>query len=497
VQAARASDFSRGVGRFESGGEASVAYPVGYSPTILVADDEVEIRDLIEAGLRCRGYKIDGAADGEEALTYLRAGKPLAAVLLDILMPRKNGIDTLREIRACNTELPVIMLSGASSTKNVVEAMRIGATDFIPKPVIVEDLRRAIKAALDAKSLPPGDASQRATGAASAEQFISNSPRLQQLKTTLSQVGQADVPVLILGETGVGKEVFAKQIHASSKRNQKIFLKLNCAALPSELVESELFGYERGAFTGAFQRKPGMFELADGGTLMLDEIGDMDLKLQSKLLQVLQDQEFHRVGGRETVRVNVRVLAATHRDLESEVDQGRFRADLFYRLNVISIRLPALRERTEDIAALSEFLLNRHASSDLPASLLTASLKQTILEYHWPGNVRELENVMRRLAVLRNPLQIEGELRSNVTRARLRQEVESTRASGASSMAAAMPVLEQVTRAKEEAETHAIMSALNTVRWNRKRAASLLNIDYKALLYKMKKLGIEDTPHND
>jgi len=266
-------------------------------------------------------------------------------------------------------------------------------------------------------------------------------------------------------------------------------LKLNCAALPAELVESELFGYERGAFTGAFQRKPGMFELADGGTLMLDEIGDMDLKLQSKLLQVLQDQEFHRVGGRETVRVNVRVFAATHRDLESEVEQGRFRADLFYRLNVISVRLPSLRERTEDIVALSEFLLNRHAPSERPASLLTASLKQTMLEYNWPGNIRELENVMRRLAVLRDPHQIEGELRSNVTRAKVRREMEP-----AAVGSAAMPVLEQVTRAKQEAETQAIVSALNVMHWNRKKAAALLNIDYKALLYKMKKLGIEDKP---
>ena len=467
---------------------------LGYGSTILVTEDEAELRDFIQTGLRCRGYKVDGASDGEEALTYIHSGKPVGAVLLDILMPRKNGLDTLREIRAYDPDLPVIMLSGASSTKNVVEAMRIGATDFIAKPVIVEDLRRAVKAALDARAQRPSDATERPTGLV-AEQFISSSPRLRQLKVTLAQVGQADIPVLILGETGVGKEVFAKQIHASSKRARKTFLKLNCAALPSELVESELFGYERGAFTGAFQRKPGMFELADGGTLMLDEIGDMDLKLQSKLLQVLQDQEFHRVGGRETVRVDVRVLAATHRDLESEVEHGRFRADLFYRLNIISVRLPPLRERTEDVVALSEFLLNRHTAPDRPATaFLTPSLKQTMLEYHWPGNVRELENVMRRLAVLRDPHQIEGELRATITRATLRRDMEAASASAASQSQTAMPVLEQVTRAKEQAETQAIISALTSTHWNRKRAAALLNIDYKALLYKMKKLGIDDTP---
>jgi two-component system response regulator AtoC len=256
-----------------------------------------------------------------------------------------------------------------------------------------------------------------------------------------------------------------------------------------------LFGYERGAFTGAFQRKPGMFELADGGTLMLDEIGDMDLKLQSKLLQVLQDQEFHRVGGRDTVRVNVRVLAATHRDLEVEVAAGRFRADLFYRLNVINVRLPALRERAEDIVPLAEFLLNRHSTRETPAPALTPSLKNAMTAYHWPGNIRELENVMRRFAVLRDARFIEWELVDRLSRSTVRPDAQMN---GASTNAQSpLPVLEQVTRAKQQAETDAIMSALTSTRWNRKKAAALLNIDYKALLYKMKKLGIDDGPAAD
>jgi two-component system response regulator AtoC len=462
--------------------------------TILVADDEPEVREFIQTGLRCRGYRVDGAGDGEEVLRYIREGRPVAAVLLDVLMPRKSGLDTLREIRALDLDIPVIMVSGASSTMNVVEAMRSGATDFVAKPVIAEDIRRAVKAALDAKSARIESGRQQPT-TRGPEPFDSNSIRHRELQRILKQVGQSDVPVLILGETGVGKEVAAKEIHAGSRRAQKVFLKLNCAALPSELVESELFGYERGAFTGAFQRKPGMFELADGGTLMLDEIGDMDLKLQSKLLQVLQDQEFHRVGGRDSVRVNVRVLAATHRDLEADVGAGRFRADLFFRLDVINVRLPALRERADDIIPLAEFLLQRHSGSDPPAVVLTSSLKEAMVGYDWPGNIRELENFVRRLAVLRDCDSIDLELRDRIARSRSGVQVSS--ATSGSAPAYGLPVLEQVTRAKQQAESKAIMSALTSTRWNRKKAAALLNIDYKALLYKMKKLGIDDSPATD
>ena len=469
-----------------------MASPFSEGPTILVAEDEPEVREFIQTGLRCRGYRVDGAENGDQVLSYLREGKPADAVVLDIIMPGKGGLDTLREIRKFNRELPIIILSGASSIVNVVEAMRIGATDFIAKPVIADDLRRAIKTALETNAVRVAAANQQETRSADVESFTSNSPRYRQLRSTLKQIGSADVPVLILGETGVGKEVLARQIQRLSRRANKVFLKLNCAALPAELVESELFGYERGAFTGAFQRKPGMFELADGGTLMLDEIGDMDLKLQSKLLQVLQDQEFHRVGGRETVRVDVRVLAATHRDLESDVQNGRFRADLYYRLNVVSVRLPALRERAEDIVPLAEFLLSRHTGSDNDPPTLTHSLKEAMIEYQWPGNIRELENVVRRFTVLRDPLFIEQELREKIARRAISAVPQTAGDSGGALSPNSLPVLERVTLARKQAETDAILSALAATRWNRKRAASMLNIDYKALLYKMKKLGIDD-----
>jgi two-component system response regulator AtoC len=309
---------------------------------------------------------------------------------------------------------------------------------------------------------------------------------------------------LIQGETGCGKEVFARELHANSARAGKVFLKLNCAALPSELVESELFGYERGAFTGAFQRRAGMFELANGGTLLLDEIGDMDVRLQAKLLQVLQDKEFRRIGGKEVTKVDVRVLAATHRDLETAISEGTFRADLYYRLNVINVELPPLRERKEDIIPLTEHLLSKHAFPGSPVPAITPNLKYALTTYHWSGNVRELENMVRRLIVLRNPDLIASDLLAKAARRRLgpsapaRTAVPGEMQKAASNAAPKAPILEQVTKAKQQAEAEAILAALDSTRWNRKQAAVLLQIDYKALLYKLKKLGLEDkTPSLD
>jgi two-component system response regulator AtoC len=273
------------------------------------------------------------------------------------------------------------------------------------------------------------------------------------------------------------------------------FLKLNCAALPSELVESELFGYERGAFTGALQKKPGMFELADGGTILLDEIGDMEYRLQAKLLQVLQDSSFQRIGGKETIKVDVRVMAATHRDLEKRIAEHAFREDLFYRLNVINIQLPPLRERSEDIVPLAEFLLQKHAASGGGVPPLTSELKDAMTRYHWPGNVRELENYVRKFLIFGDAAVIAYELRNRAER-----KLVVTAPAGAPvlppdrAQLGDKPALEQVVAAKHQAEKDLIVAALNSTHWNRKHAAAMLKIDYKALLYKMKKLRIESTP---
>jgi transcriptional regulator with GAF, ATPase, and Fis domain len=339
--------------------------------------------------------------------------------------------------------------------------------------------------------------------------FFGTSPQMQRLQTLIDQIGWSDVPVLIQGETGVGKEVLAREVHAHSPRAGQSLFKLNCAALPSELVESELFGYERGAFTGAFQRKPGMFELADGGTLLLDEIGDMDYKLQSKLLQVLQDQEFQRLGGRDTVRVNVRVMAASHRDLEKAIAESLFREDLYYRLNVISVCVPPLRERKEDIIPLAEFLLRKHSDSSAEPVELPSALLDVFLNYNWPGNVRELENAIRRFLIFRDAETVELELRSKLRMTPVAVNVSTQPTFAQEGVPQPRPVptvpviahvpsaakesvsaLKHLARANRDAEQAAILAALKTTNWNRRRAAVLLEVEYKALLYKMKVLSI-------
>lgn len=466
------------------------------SRTILVGEDELEVRGYFQMALKCLGYSVELAQDGDEVLSCLRSSRgEIDAVLLDIMMPNGDGLETLREIRTFDPGLPVIMVSGAASSMNIVSAMKTGATDFLCKPVAHEDLRKAIEHALERTGTPypPVIRTAPANGA-----FLGNNPRMREIQSLIGQIGWSEAPVLIQGETGSGKEVLARELHTHSPRANKPFLKLNCAALPSELVESELFGYERGAFTGAFQKKTGMFENADGGALLLDEIGDMDVRLQSKLLQVLQDSSFQRIGGRETVKVDVRIMAATHRDLEKAIVDGNFREDLYYRLNVINIHLPPLRDRKEDILPLAEFLMKKHAQKGTPLPPVSLELKHALTTYHWPGNVRELENYVRKFLIFRDPDTIARELHTRATRTRLAVSASAPKDSNLSAPKAPAsqesPILEQVVKAKQQAEMDAILAALNATRWNRKRAAALLKIDYKALLYKMKKLGIEAKP---
>jgi two-component system response regulator AtoC len=378
--------------------------------------------------------------------------------------------------------------------------------------------------------------SVRESGTRSEEACIASSSWSKKLDLFLRQVGSSEVPVLLQGETGVGKEVLARQLHTCSPRAKKPLLKLNCAALPSELIESELFGYERGAFTGAFRSSPGKFEAANGGTILLDEIGDMDFKLQAKLLQVVQDGEFLRLGGAEVCRVDVRVISATHCDLEQAIVDGRFREDLYYRLNIIRIEVPPLRERKEEILPLAQFFIKKHLKpGDVPLEI-SSGVKQTLLAHSWPGNIRELENVIRKMVVLRRPELVVEELRrtairrpttivrgaslndhrwtdglqaesGQITPATLpdeRRNASPNRAGYTEVSSIALPaetsdadsrgtptsILRKVDEARKQAEIEAIVAALNASLWNRKEAAGLLRVEYKALLYKMKKLGI-------
>lgn len=458
--------------------------------TILVGGGDPHLCNFLGAILRYRGYALEFAKEGAELLHYLRT-RPASAVLLDGF-ESKRAIETLREIRTLDRRLPVIMLSSDAAPWNIVEAMKSGATNFLGKPVTREELLTALEDALDNHPAAGEVVSSKKERPETPSSDYWN-PRMRDLYHMAERVAASETPIVIQGETGAGKEMLARHIHRHSRRADKAFVKLNCAALPSELVESELFGYERGAFTGAFQRKPGMFEIADGGTLLLDEIGDMDFKLQAKLLQVLQDHEFHRLGGKETIRVNVRVIAATHNDLEKAIARNTFREDLYYRLNVINLYVPPLRERKEDILPLVEILLQKHSLE--PGTVeITPGLQQALLAHKWPGNVRELENVVRKLVVIRDPEMIRRDLSAGIARKTLAAVPALEAPANVQAIPASTPILEQVTYARHQAETEAILSALHATRWNRKKAAILLEIDYKALLYKMKKLGIENRP---
>jgi two-component system, NtrC family, response regulator AtoC len=465
--------------------------------TVLICEEEPEVSHCLEKSIKSLGYAALSTCSRDEVLSVLQNSETeISALLLGVVLPNRGSLDLLRDIRTMYTKLPVVIVATLWSTRDVVAAVKAGASDFLCTPIVHEELVTVLTAALETSNAGCKLATRNG---GSPWVFRSANGRIREIESGVGQIGWSGVPVLIQGETGSGKEVLARKLHAQSARANKPFLKLNCAALPSELVESELFGYERGAFTGAFEKKAGIFELADGGTILLDEIGDMDIRLQAKLLQVLQDQEFRRIGGKETVKVNVRIMAATHRDLEKAIHERTFREDLYYRLNVIVLQVPPLRERTEDIVSLGEFLVRKHADQNGPIPALSAGLKHAMLIYSWPGNVRELENYMRKLVIFHDPDAIARDLDARMSR----KPPASIRTAG-SQVANIhrrddMPILEHVTKVNKQAETDAILAALDATRWNRKQAAVLLKIDYKSLLYKMKKLRIDDrpTPHTD
>jgi two-component system response regulator AtoC len=476
---------------------------------ILLGEDDLEVRSYLETALKCQGYSVEIAQDGEEVLSlFQNRATPISAVIMDVILARRDGMDALKEIRRLDPVTPVIMIDGSASCHDVAQALKQGANDVLVKPVNPEDLRRALSTALVSRISTTQACGDRNASATDRQVFFGTSQEMRDLQQLVDAIGRSDMPVLILGETGVGKEVFAREVHANSPRAKRSVLKVNCAALPSELVESELFGYERGAFTGAFQKKPGMFELADGATILLDEIGDMDVKLQAKLLQVLQDREFQRLGGKDTIRVDVRIIAATHRDLSKAIAENAFREDLYYRLNVIDVRIPPLRERREDILPMAYFLMRKHtAPSEAPAPI-PPELETAFLNYHWPGNIRELENIIRRFLVLRDAGPIVRELsgrpnlepvsRSTPTAPPNDTAEHEVKAPPVPAMPALtsvssepIPLLEQLERTKREAERKAILDVLKATNWNRRQAAVLLHIEYKALLYKMKGLSIK------
>ncbi|HET9451310.1 MAG TPA: sigma-54 dependent transcriptional regulator [Aggregicoccus sp.] len=388
---------------------------------VLVVDDEESVRTFLAEFLGSSGYQVRSASSGAQALDML-AGGSFDAVLLDVMMPEMSGLEVLGRYRSNGGTAPVIVLSALTGQDDAVRAMKLGATDYLSKPFDNAELEDVLSRALGRRTAArapeprPRERISEVSDPGENRVLISSAPSMRRARALVERIADTDVPVLLLGESGTGKEVIAREIHARSRRRARPFIKVNCAALPGELLESELFGHERGAFTGATAEKPGKFELADQGTIFLDEIGEMAIRLQAKLLQVLQDEEFFRVGGKKSVRVDSRVVVATNRDLEREIELGNFREDLYYRLNVVAIRLPPLRERMEDVVPLTDHFLKKYGRnfisgvSELPSEVLRA-----FTEYNWPGNVRELENMVRRLCVLRDPSLVLDEISAGRT----------------------------------------------------------------------------------
>ncbi len=368
--------------------------------TILVADDDADIRDILKDTLNSLGARIVTARNGPECLNHAEASAP-DLILLDIEMPIMNGLDVLNELRQRGSDVLVIMITAYGTIERAVQAMKQGAYDLITKPFDLDHIALTVGKALERERLKRG--LERFTKEAGDRYRLigGESPKMREAIETAKKAAASRSTVLLLGESGTGKEVFARAIHEWSERRREAFIAINCVGLSKELLESELFGHEKGAFTGAHQLKKGKMELANGGTLFLDEVGDISAELQTKLLRFLQEREFERVGGTHQIRVDVRVIAATNRDLTSAIRAGRFREDLFYRLNVIAIPLPPLKERKEDIPVLAQFFLRRFASETKKIfARITEAAQLRLAAYEWPGNVRELGNVIERAAVL-------------------------------------------------------------------------------------------------
>jgi DNA-binding NtrC family response regulator len=510
-------------------------------PYVAIVDDDSAFAAYLRTFLSLRGYEARYYTRGDELLASFKQSEPPDVVLLDVMMPGLDGLATLRAIKTTRPETQVIMLSGGTQVPTIVEAVRLGAADYVVKPDDPEGLGEialdvAIKNAIEKTRLVSELTELRQQLSDDEDRAVwGHSEKMRGIATVTEQVADSDVTVLIRGESGVGKELVCRAIHQRSTRRNRPFVKLNCAALPAELLESELFGHERGAFTGAATTRIGKFEQADGGTLMLDEIGEMKPALQAKLLHVLQDAEFTKLGSNKRIQVDVRVVAATNRDLEKMMVSGDFREDLYYRLKVIELTVPALRERRDEIPALTDFFIARYSRKyNRPVKLLSDELRELFLKYEWPGNIRELENMIKRIVVLQDEHLVVAEIQQNMEKAAAAAAAQQVPAAAPVLVGAAMAVpaavsavgvgggpmpsmpiaqpLEPETVEPEpvedldagsggslaavakaaamKAERVAIEQTLRQVHWNRRKASQILGVSYKTLLNKIKESGI-------
>jgi two-component system, NtrC family, response regulator AtoC len=502
------------------------------NPYVAIVDDDSSFANYLRTFLSLRGYEARCYTRGDELLASMKQSESPEIVLLDVMMPGLDGLATLRAVKASRPEAQVIMLSGRNQASTIVEAVRLGAADFLVKPDDPEGLGEialdvAIKNAVEKNRLHAELELLRRQVSDDEDRAVwGNSEKMRGIATVIEQVSDSDVTVLIRGESGVGKELVARAIHERSTRRNRPFVKVNCAALPAELLESELFGHERGAFTGAATTRIGKFEQADTGTLMLDEIGEMKPALQAKLLHVLQDAEFTKLGSNKRIQVDVRIVAATNRDLEKMMTSGDFREDLYYRLKVIELTVPALRERPDEVPTLTDFFVARYSRKyNRPLRPISDELRQLFLQYDWPGNIRELENMIKRVVILQDEHLVVREIERNLQRHAAAHVAVAAPVAVAVGAGIGVPAgvgalpggfppavdldaeepddaepavdengggsLAAVSKAASmKAERAAIEHTLRVVHWNRRKAAQSLGVSYKTLLNKIKECGI-------
>jgi len=459
--------------------------------TILIVEDEQKMLRLLELNLAEEGYSTLAAQDAEAGLKLLRQEK-IDLVLTDLKLPRMDGLEFLQAVKRSNAQTPVILMTAYGTVETAIEAMKAGASDYVLKPFSMEEIKLIIHKELDVRRLREENRDLReALGERYRfENIVAQSAKMQEVLAVVERVAPTNSTVLLGGESGVGKDMIARAIHQHSRRASGPFIKINSTAIPENLLESELFGYEKGAFTGAMTAKPGKFELADKGTIFLDEIGDVPAAIQAKLLRVLQEREFERLGGTKTLKVDVRVVAATNQDLRAALEQGTFREDLYYRLNVVPIGIPPLREHKEDIPYLVDHFLARLArESAKPITGLTPAAMRLLMDFHWPGNVRELENIIERAVALSTGTMLDvGDIRLDVG-----PGGAGIVGPGMSATDASGPFLPPG-RTLEQYEDEIIKEALRRANGNKSQAARLLGLSRNAFRYRLAKLGVPDEP---
>lgn len=451
-------------------------------PNILVVDDKDSMRGMLTATLTQEGYRVDSAEDGKKALDLVR-NKSYDLVLTDLKMPDLSGIEVLNGIKEIDNETSVIVMTAYGTIEDAVAAIKSGAYDFITKPFDTDHLCVLVDRALETRRLVAENSllRQELLAEHGIDNIIGKNVKMIELCQLIEKVAKSDASVLLHGESGTGKELFARAIHSLSQRKDKPYIAINCAAIPHELLENELFGSEKGAFTGAHARKMGKFEIANAGTIFLDEIGDMDIALQAKLLRVLQQKNFERLGGTKTVDVDVRVIAASNMDLPELIRMKKFREDLYYRLSVFPLNIPPLRERHDDIGALSDYFIAKYCKEmKKPVKSLTREALDLLVKYHWPGNVRELENTIERAVILAEGKKIGPE--HLAIRLQRTSDIQLREGAGLKEIGA---------HAQMTAEKATILRVLKQVRGNKRKCAEILKIDYTTLFDKIKKYEID------